>query len=201
MANHVYFNVDLSVSEHSNKTNELTTELARLGTIISSETSHGWTEYDSNLLPIYSVPFEEDNWYDWGIEHMGAKWVSIEDWDTSGVFSGHSAWSPIYPLVENLVRHLDEVLDTQVWAKFTYEDEFRNFIGKASIYSHRSIDGIEVITDVDELDSDEVYAWVYEPLGLEEIPDDFEWYEPQEKLEGYPADEWLDNKVYDWFSE
>ena len=132
---------------------------------------------------------------------MGAKWVSIEDWDTSGVFSGHSAWSPIYPLVENLVKHLDKVLGTQVWAKFTYEDEFRNFIGKASIYSHRSLEGIESITDYDELDGEEVLDWVCEPLGLEEIPDDFEWYEPQEKLEGYPADEWLDNKVYDWFSE
>ena len=207
MANHVYFNVDLSVSEHSNKTNELTTELARLGTIISSETSHGWTEYDSNLLPIYPVPYEEDNWYNWGIEQMGAKWVSIEDWDTSGVFSGHSAWSPIYPLVENLVRHLDEVLDTQVWAKFTYEDEFRNFIGIHEAW----VDGSDDVDwDYDECDGEEINHLILEAYGKDEEwfqSDEFDWWESYpitmenhaHKGEDWCVQEYADELVYQFF--
>ena len=52
--------------------------------------------------------YEEDNWYNWGCENIGAKWAHIEDADE---FSSYivSAWSPVIPYLESLYYHLSMI--------------------------------------------------------------------------------------------
>ena len=152
----------------------------------------GITEIDANRLPIYSEPFEDENWYAWGCDNMGAKWVSIDDWGED-YLSGHSAWSPIYPLVESLVETLSKKVGKEVVAKFTYEDEFRNFIGKATISSEEGIDS-------EELDGEEVNEWLTEEFGEDFFDEEVEWWDLY-KDTGLCPQEFLDEKINEWFSE
>ena len=97
MANNVYYNIDLSLDAGQ------TALVEKLGK--SCRTTNGemqWVSYEVQELPIYPVPYDEKDWYSWGCEHMGAKWISMEDWHEHGM-SGHSAWSPPIPFLTNLI--------------------------------------------------------------------------------------------------
>ena len=56
-------------------------------------------------------------------------------------------------------------------------------------------------SDFEELDGEEVLEWVLEPLKLDEIPEDFEWWEPHPDLDDWTPQEFLDERVYEWFNE
>ena len=198
MANHVYFTVNLEC----NDTHKLETEMNRLHSIIASKSSQGWNEYEVEKLPIYAIEYESDDWYSWGIENMGAKWVSVDEW-TESFIGGHSAWSPVYPLVESLVKHLDQVCGCQVFAKFTYEDEFRNFVGKADVYSHRSIEGTEAITDITEYEGDDFIEVMEEWSGWKVGSEDFDWWDLTKAKNGdeYEPQEVMDEMVYCFFDD
>ena len=186
MANHVYFNISVKTNQEQ--------KLKKLLDFVQTErqwgedNQHTMKEWDFSLLPIYETPYDEDNWYSWGCEHMGAKWVNVEEADTHNIY-GYSAWSPPIPMINNLAKYLGD--GTRL--RMTYEDEFRNFIGVAWA------DGED--TDWEELDGEEVTQWLLDPLGLDDIPEDFEWWEPHPKLDDWTPQEFLDERVYEWFNE
>ncbi len=129
MANHVHFNINLDLDSG---------QIALLeDTMKKVETENGemkWKSWTAEELPIYPKPYDENDWYGWGCESMGAKWVSIEDYQYDNI-SGYSAWSPPNPMVENLVQYIFDKVGGDVRATMTYEDEFRNYIGKSEFCS------------------------------------------------------------------
>ena len=174
MANHVYFDCHIECQDDlaSKKIKDIF-EVAKSQRPYNDMMIDEW---DATALPIYETPCEDDNWYTWGIDNMGAKWVSIDDVSLD-YFSGHSAWSPIIPLVENLMETVYKLSDdSEVNMTLFYEDEFRNFIGKCYFY----IDNGEVRLDEWEFEGDELTELMLEAFGkdkswLEE--DEFDWWE------------------------
>ena len=93
MANHVYFNINLDLDAGQTALLE--------DTMKKVETENGemkWKSMGSRKLPIYPEPYNENDWYSWGCDNMGAKWIEVEDFNEHNI-SGHSAWSPPMPLV------------------------------------------------------------------------------------------------------
>ena len=177
MANHVYFNIELSLDAGQA---ELVEKLKN-----SCKENQGemqWLTYAVEKLPIYSTPYDEDDWYMWGCNNMGAKWVSCEEWNETTI-SGHSAWSPVVPLVENLIEYIHQEVGGQPSAKMTYEDEFRNFMGKQ--YYGCDKDGDEgwyawegEYNETDGTALCEQFDDLYPSLNSTE--DDFEWHDEHE---------------------
>ena len=56
------------------------------------------------------------------------------------------------------------------------------FVGRLDDIGEKGMDLIEDIVDI-----------------IEDIPEDFDWWEPQDKLDGQPAGEYIDEAVYNWF--
>ncbi len=75
-----------------------------------------------------------------------------------------------------------------------YEDEFRNFIGVAWA------DPIHGDTSYEEIEGDELVEQLCEELGIEELPDDFEWWDEYGDS-GIVPQEWMDDAVDNWFGE
>ena len=196
MANHVYhyMNISTNVDACQQEWDKLFTNYHEE---VERPSYHGdgtitMREYKEIQVHPMFEGYSDDNWYNWGIENIGAKWAHIEDADDSSAYIV-SAWSPIIPYLEALDDHLRE-LDEAVIISCQYEDEFRNFIGVA--YAHG--DGT---SGFDELDGDDVTQWLLDPLNIDEIPDDFEWWEPHPALDGWSPQEYLDEKVNEWFNE
>lgn len=184
MANHVYFNIEVNTPEEQ-KFDEV------MNKVKYEEPwgeKHTFTRWDATLMPIYDTPYDEDKWYDWGIENIGAKWIHIEDFD-GNYMSGHSAWSPPIPMIQNLATYLGKA--TKI--RMTYEDEFRNFIGVAYAYGDGDHDWVE-------LEGEDLNQLLAEELGLEELPEDFEWWDEYEDT-GIVPQEWIDDEVYNWFEK
>ena len=184
MANNVHFHVTFDIDEKESKLLQFLMEN------ISSKTTHGWLEYEIEKLPIYPTEYDEEGWYNWGIENIGAKWCHVEEYHED-YFSGYSAWSPPIPFVKHLVQYIHNELGTKPTATMTYEDEFRNFMGKqyygveydseasmagevSNLYNAYEEDCIE--TDGTELmeQFDELYP------SLNSSDNDFEWHEEHE---------------------
>ena len=182
MANNVHFNISIETNSED-----------KLKEVLDfAETDNGemkWKTWEAHLFPIYPEPYSEDNWYQWGCDNMGAKWVSIDEAEIYYI-NGHSAWGPPIPMLNYLAQYLGG----ETSLRMTYEDEFRNFIGIA--YAHG--DGT---SGFDELDGDDVNQWLLDPLNIDEIPNDFEWWEPHPALDGWSPQEYLDEKVNEWFNE
>ena len=197
MANHVYFNIDLSLDAGQ------TTLVEKLGESCAEEQGEmKWLSYEVQNLPIYPVPYKEDDWYSWGCEQMGAKWVQVDDWNEHYI-SGHSAWSPPIPLVENLVQYIYDQVGGDVSAKLTYEDEFRNFVGYTLYY----VENGEVIVDDDYIDGEELTHLVEEAFELDVANENFDWWEVYTVKKGnYAGEEWepqqyIDELVYQYFDD
>ena len=97
MANHVYFNIELSLDAGQTALVEQLSE--------SCKTKNGdmaWLSYEVQELPIYPEPYNEKDWYSWGCYNMGAKWIQVDDFNVHNI-SGHSAWSPPMPFLENFI--------------------------------------------------------------------------------------------------
>jgi len=127
-----------------------------------------------------------ENSYDWYCENVGAKWCNIEEVEEDMVY-GYSAWSPPTEMLGHLAGRMKANL------RMNYEDEFRNFIGVA--WAEK--DGH---TSYEETDGDDFVEQLCKELGIEELPDDFEWWDEYGDS-GIVPQEWLDNAVDDWFSE
>jgi len=198
VANHVYFGASITGNQEC---------IDAFKDAMKTEKSLFYTDSDGNkhyhdalididklgFMPVGNYDEEgylEGSW-DYYVNHEGAKWCHVEDIGEE-YFSGYSAWSPPVKFVEYLSEHLVQ-FDPEVKIKLSYEDEFRNFIGTAHVE-----DGC---ADVEELEDDEISEWLTTALGIDELPDGFDWSEEQEKLDGSPADEWMDYKVCDWLEE
>tara|TARA_B100001769_G_scaffold272042_1_gene265805 strand:+ start:2306 stop:2923 length:618 start_codon:yes stop_codon:yes gene_type:complete len=199
MANNVHFHVTLDIDEKESKLVQFLMEN------ISSKTSHGWMQYEIEKLPIYPTKYDEEGWYNWSIDNMGAKWCHVEDYETD-YFSGYSAWSPPIPFVKHLIQYIHDELGGKPTATMTYEDEFRNFIGKTTYF----IEAGECYDDTDEIDGEELNEVMLTAYGKEEswfASDDFDWWEEYELVAGsYKGEKWepqtyCDELVYSFFDK
>ena len=188
MANHVYFNITSDEPmENCFKSEKFTRDYG-----------NGPFEL-TELVNVCNQPFmqeaikdeevDEDGWpkdsWNWHIDNCGAKWVNLEDADES-YLQGYSAWSPPIPMLEHLAKFAGVEL------RMTYEDEFRNFIGVAWADD-------EGLSSYHEIEGNDLNQLLLEELGWEDFPEDFDWWEPQDKLDGQPAGEYIDEAVYNWF--
>ena len=195
MANHVYFNIDLSLDAGQ------TTLVEKLGESCAEEQGEmKWLSYEVQNLPIYPVPYKEDDWYSWGCEQMGAKWVQVDDWNEHYI-SGHSAWSPPIPLVENLVQYIYDQVGGNISAKMTYEDEFRNFVGVMECWIEE--DTGTVNHDICEAEGDEFICEIEEWSGWDFSSDEFDWWDLTKAKNGdeYSPQEVMDEMVYGFFED
>ena len=193
MANYVYFNIDLSLDAGQT---ELVENLAELCKTKNGEME--WLSYEVQNLPIYPVPYNEKDWYSWGCEQMGAKWVQVDDFDAHYI-SGHSAWSPPIPFLTNLIQYIYDQVGGIPTAKMTYEDEFRNFIGRCEVW----IAGDDVDWDFYEVEGSELEATMTEWSGWDPAHPDFDWWDLTEAKNGeeYSPQEVLDEIVYGFFED
>ena len=193
MANHVYFNIELSLDAGQTALVEQLSE--------SCKTKNGemeWLSYEVQELPIYPEPYNEKDWYSWGCYNMGAKWIQVDDFNEHNI-SGHSAWSPPMPFLENLIGYLYKEVGGMPSAKMTYEDEFRNFIGTFEVW----IEEDSVNSDYDEIDGSELNEVMEEWSGWDTSSEDFSWWDLTKAKNGeeYEPQEVIDEMVYGFFED
>ena len=193
MANHVYFNIDLSLDAGQSA---LVEKLAE-----SCKTKNGemeWLSYEVQELPIYPDPYNEKDWYSWGCYNMGAKWIQVDDFNEHNI-SGHSAWSPCIPFLENLIQYIYDEVGGIPSAKMTYEDEFRNFIGVCEVW----IEEDSVNSDFNEVDGAELNETMEDWSGWDTSSDEFSWWDLTKAKNGeeYEPQEVIDEMVYGFFED
>ena len=193
MANHVYFNIDLSLDAGQSA---LVEKLAE-----SCKTKNGemeWLSYEVQELPIYPDPYNEKDWYSWGCYNMGAKWIQVDDFNEHNI-SGHSAWSPCIPFLENLIGYIYDQVGGMPSAKMTYEDEFRNFIGVCEVW----IEEGSVNSDFNEVDGAELNETMEDWSGWDTSSDEFSWWDLTKAKNGeeYEPQEIIDEMVYGFFED
>ena len=193
MANHVYFNIDLSLDAGQTA---LVEKLAE-----SCKTKNGemeWLSYEVQELPIYPEPYNEKDWYSWGCYNMGAKWIQVDDFNEHNI-SGHSAWSPCIPFLENLIQYIYDQVGGMPSAKMTYEDEFRNFIGTCEVW----IEDDSVNSDFNEVDGAELNETMEDWSGWDTSSEEFSWWDLTKAKNGeeYEPQEVIDEMVYGFFED
>ena len=193
MANHVYFNIDLSLDAGQSA---LVEKLAE-----SCKTKNGemeWLSYEVQELPIYPEPYNEKDWYSWGCYNMGAKWIQVDDFNEHNI-SGHSAWSPPMPFLENLIGYIYDQVGGMPTAKMTYEDEFRNFIGTFEVW----IEEDSVNSDYNEVDGAELNETMEDWSGWDTSSEEFSWWDLTKAKNGeeYEPQEVIDEMVYGFFED
>tara|TARA_R100000329_G_scaffold87289_1_gene73535 strand:+ start:928 stop:1533 length:606 start_codon:yes stop_codon:yes gene_type:complete len=193
MANHVYFNIDLSLDAGQTA---LVEKLAE-----SCKTKNGemeWLSYEVQELPIYPEPYNEKDWYSWGCYNMGAKWIQVDDFNEHNI-SGHSAWSPCIPFLENLIQYIYNEVGGMPSAKMTYEDEFRNFIGVCEVW----IEEDSVNSDFSEVDGAELNETMEDWSGWDTSDENFSWWDLTKAKNGeeYEPQEVIDEMVYGFFED
>lgn len=131
---------------------------------------------------------EEENWYNWNIEHWGTKWeAGIIDWerqdDNTIWVSFDSAWSPPCALYEYLTE--------QGWRIEAYYHE----CGMA--YAGQFIDGEDEYFEYDIEDLESIQNLPNELLEFTALED--RYYERQEELEAEREFEEEEAKKTEWF--
>jgi len=187
MANHVDNYITFEGNEAVEK--EWNNLFTHYGELVKRPSYHGdgtielWEHGEIQKHP-FLEGYDEDNWYSWGCENIGAKWAHIEDADEGHAYIV-SAWSPIIPYMESLYEHLLK-LDEEVTLRCQYEDEFRNFIG---VWQNN---------DYEEIEGGELNAMFEEEYGVDMDAEDFDWSDEHEES-GSCYDELYDGIVYNWF--
>ena len=186
MANHVHFTIHIQGIDD---------ELFNKSVKTEKRTIKDWNDNDmeiTELLEIEEQPFmsnvskefDEDgdlkDSYDWYCNNVGAKWCHIEEMQ-DGYISGYSAWRQPHELVINILEFYATKYNTEVSASMTYEDEFRNFMGK-QYYGTVEDDGwIAWEGDYSETDGTELMEQFDELYpSLNSSDNDFEWHEEHE---------------------
>ena len=191
MANHVHFDINMDNEVDEDKVFKY-----------QDRTIESWNGKETykikELVEAYDQPFmsdvektlDEDGWledsYDWHIDNIGAKWVTLDYADES-TLSGYSAWSPPIEMLGHFAKFIKQDL------KMTYEDEFRNFIGVAWSDDEGN-------TSYEELAEDDVLQLFLDKTDMEELPDDYDWWEEEVDVDGsmWNARELYDECVYEW---
>ena len=185
MANHVYFDI------HFNEVDK--------DKVFKTELTKQWVVEMESPVEAYQQPFmanvektlDEDGWledsYDWHIDNIGAKWVSLDHADET-TLSGYSAWSPPIQMLGHFSKFIGQT------TRMTYQDEFRNFIGVA----WGDEDG-----DSSCEENDDVTQLFLDKVGMEELPDEYDWWEEQVEVDGttHNASELMDDLVYEWLEQ
>lgn len=184
MANHVYFNIDIE---------GLTDEQFNEGikTVKGTRNDYDGNPYDyEDWDYIENQPFmgdvsktfdsdgELENSYDWYCENIGAKWCNIEDMENCYI-SGYSAWRQPHELVLNLLEWYANKFNVEVRASMTYEDEFRNFLGKQYYGTgHNNLQWTSYEGDYEETDGDQLVEQFKERFPTLDVDaKDWDWYE------------------------
>jgi hypothetical protein len=135
MANHVHFTIHVEGIEDEQFNSQVKWE---------KRTIKDWNNNDMEIDQIVELeeqPFMDvgeklyteqgwmENSYDWYCDNVGAKWCHIEEMQ-DGYIAGYSAWRQPHEMVLNILEHFANKFNTEVSGSMTYEDEFRNFMGK-----------------------------------------------------------------------
>ena len=174
MANHVDNSISIEEQAESTKVTTLWEPLLKL------ENCHEF--------PFYT-DYEEDNWYSWGIDNVGAKWANIEYID-DGFINICSAWSPVTPFTNKLVEWLGKA-DDAVVIRHNYTDEFYNFIGVSKFTFEEGMP----IESNDEMEWDEILDILKEKYGFDATEEDFDWWDTHDDDEGHSYNELLEYEV------
>ena len=192
MANHVYFNI------HFNQVDEDKVFKYQDRTI---QSGNGEDSYKiKELVEAYDQPFmskvektlDEDGWledsYDWHIDNIGAKWVTL-DYGDETTLSGYSAWAPPIQMLGHFSKFIGQT------TRMTYQDEFRNFIGVAW-------GDTEGDSSYEELADDDVIQLYLDKVGIEELPKAHDW-DDEVEVDGttHIASELMDDLVYEWLEQ
>ena len=185
MANHVHFDINMDKEVDEDKVFKYQDRTVR---------GHKFKElveaYDQPFMSNVEKTLDEDGWlkdsYSWHIDNIGAKWVNLDYADES-TLSGYSAWSPPIEMLGHFAKFIKQDL------KMTYEDEFRNFIGVAWSDDEGN-------TSYEELADDDVLQLFLDKTDMEELPDDYDWWEEEVDVDGsmWNARELYDECVYEW---
>ena len=207
MANHVYFNLSVE---------GLTDE--QWDSLFKSEEHERphWNEGEpaikyKELIDLHEQPFmsniareyDEDGWikesYQWYCDNVGAKWCNIEEWENHGYMNGYSAWSTPHQMVCNMLEFASNKFNIELSAKMTYEDEFRNFIGRDFFETYHEEGEYYCSSDEEYIDGGELNTLLEEKLQCDlNADEDFEWFE-EYKETGIVPQEWVDDLVYNFF--
>jgi hypothetical protein len=208
MANHVYFTIQIEGIEDEQFNENIKEEKVTRKDYDGNP--YEVTEYveieNQPFMEEVNKSFDEDgyleNSYDWYCNEIGAKWCHIDECQDRYI-SGYSAWRQPHELVINLIEYFAKKYDTEVTASMTYEDEFRNFMGKQYYGSDKeqdeSINGWYAWEgDYSETDGDQLMEQFRELYPSIDTDDEDFWYKEYE-VEGekiYPSeviDELADN--------
>lgn len=187
MANHVHFTIEIMGLDDEHFNSEVRTE---------KRTIKDWSDNDMEITEYVEIEhqpfmadvkkeFDDDGYlvdsYDWYCNNVGAKWCHIEECQ-DGFITGYSAWRQPHELVINIVEYLANRYDTCLSASMTYEDEFRNFMGKqyydtvAPMMVDENYQCFE--GDYTETDGDELVAEFNERFpDIDTDAEDFDWWE------------------------
>lgn len=207
MANHVYFTISLDGLDEGQFEKHL-------ATVKGKRNDYDGNEYEYEALAeIENQPymsrveksFDKDGYlegsYDWYCNNVGAKWCNIEECE-SDFISGYSAWRQPHELVLNILEFYANEYDKEVEAVMTYEDEFRNFLGKQYYgVEHNNLQWTAYEGDYQETDGDELVRQFEKKFGIDTSAKDFDWYE-EIQHEGetlYPSEE-MDTLVDEFWS-
>ena len=206
MANHVYFNIYVQgvtedqfnaaiKSEEVERTYWNSDEKFTINEIVELERQ----PFMQHLNP----EFDKDDYlkdaYNWYCTNVGAKWCHVEDAEDCWM-RGHSAWRQPHELVCNLVKYLANTYDTEVSAEMTYEDEFRNFVGKSYYDTEKYEDGWDFLEgDWEEITGDELVDMMKEEYpNLDTDDEEFDWWEDNEEYQINPQEQ-LDYTLEKWW--
>ena len=210
MANHVYFNIEVTSALTEGQWNESFLQENVKRKMWHSDETYTVKEFKElehqPFMQHLNPKFDEeghltDSW-NWYVSNVGAKWCCVEDCEL-GHLNGYSAWSAPIDMCQAIIHYIQDTYDEAAHLKMTFEDEFRNFIGIYNIESHRDTDG-EWISSYDEeyLDDGDIAYYMEEVLGDVYHQDDFDWHDEHENLrtgELVIPQEHLDEMVYAFF--
>ena len=188
MANHVHFTIQVQGIEDDQFNEGVKTEERTAKNYDNEDyTFNALVEIEEQpFMSNVSKEFDEDgdlkNSYDWYCNEVGAKWCHLDE-AQDGYIAGYSAWRQPHELVLNVIQYYATKYDTEVTASMTYEDEFRNFMGKQYYGSDKeqdeSINGWYAWEgDYYETDGDELVQEFNERFpDIDTTAEDFDWYD------------------------
>jgi hypothetical protein len=187
MANHVHFTIQVQGIEDDQFNEGVKTEERTAKNYDNEDyTFNALVEIEEQpFMSNVSKEFDEDgdlkNSYDWYCNEVGAKWCHLDE-AQDGYIAGYSAWRQPHELVINVIEYYANKYDTEVTASMTYEDEFRNFMGKQYYGSDKeqdeSINGWYAWEgDYNETDADELMVAFNELFpSIDTESEDFDYY-------------------------
>ena len=199
MANHVYFNISIEglTDEEFNSSVKM---------IKGTRNDYDGNPYDyEDCAEIENQPFMDNvdksfdkgdylqDSYDWYCREVGAKWCHLEEVQDCYI-SGYAAWRQPIELVLNILQYFANKYDDNITATMTYEDEFRNFMGKQYFDTEKYDDWEAVEGEYHETDGAELVELFNEMYpSIDSTVEDFDWHAEYEvKGESIYPSEMLD---------